>query len=59
MLSDIFLTGYHATELAGVQTGKTAGIYSAGAVGLMAAYSAKIKGADKIIMVDTHKIVLA
>lgn len=35
MLSDSFLTGYHATELAGVQPGETVVVFSAGPVGLM------------------------
>jgi glutathione-independent formaldehyde dehydrogenase len=55
MLSDIFPTGYHATELAGVRPGDSVVIYGAGPVGLMAAYSAIIKGASKIMVVDTHK----
>ena len=40
MLADIFPTGYHATEMAGVRPGDTVVIYGAGPVGLMAAYSA-------------------
>ena len=40
MLSDIFPTGYHATELAGVEPGDSVVIYGAGPVGLMAALSA-------------------
>lgn len=55
MLSDIFPTGYHATELAGVKPGDTVVIYGAGPVGLMAAYSAGIKGASQIMVVDIHK----
>ena len=55
MLSDIFPTGYHATELAGVKPGDTVVIYGAGPVGLMAAYSANLKGASKVMVVDTHK----
>ena len=55
MLSDIFPTGYHATELAGVKAGDTVVIYGAGPVGLMAAYSAVIKGASQVMVVDTHK----
>ena len=54
MLSDIFPTGYHATELAGVKPGESVVIYGAGPVGLMAALSARIKGADKIMVVDSH-----
>ncbi|WP_306207289.1 alcohol dehydrogenase catalytic domain-containing protein [Actinoplanes sp. RD1] len=44
MLADIFPTGYHATELAGVQPGDQTVIYGAGPVGLMAALSATIRG---------------
>jgi threonine dehydrogenase-like Zn-dependent dehydrogenase len=55
MLSDIFPTGYHATELAGVMPGDSVVIYGAGPVGLMAAHSAAIKGAGKIMVVDNHK----
>lgn len=59
MLADIFPTGYHATELAEVKTGDSVVIYGAGPVGLMAAYSAKLKGASKIMVVDIHKDRLA
>lgn len=52
MLSDIFPTGYHAVELARVQPGESVVIYGAGPVGLMAALSAFIKGASKVIVVD-------
>lgn len=55
MLSDIFPTGYHASELAGVRPGDTVVVYGAGPVGLMAAYSASIKGASQVMVVDTHK----
>lgn len=54
MLADIFPTGWHATELAGVMPGESVIIYGAGPVGLMAAYSAQIKGAGQIMIVDRH-----
>ena len=54
MLSDIFPTGYHCTELAGVKPGDSVVIFGAGPVGLMAALSADIKGAAKIMVVDQH-----
>ena len=54
MLSDIFPTGYHATELARVQPGDQTVIYGAGPVGCMAAYSAILKGASKVMVVDRH-----
>ena len=59
MLSDIFPTGYHATELAGVKPGDSVVIYGAGPVGLMAAHSAIIKGAGQVMVVDMHKDRLA
>lgn len=52
LLADIFPTGYHSTELAGVKPGETVAVYGAGPVGLMAAYSAQIKGASRVFVVD-------
>jgi glutathione-independent formaldehyde dehydrogenase len=52
LLSDIFPTGYHGTELAGVEPGKTVAIYGAGPVGLLAAHSAMIRGAAQVFVVD-------
>ncbi|MFE7497728.1 glutathione-independent formaldehyde dehydrogenase [Streptomyces albidoflavus] len=54
MLSDIFPTGYHATELAGVSPGESVVVYGAGPVGLMAAYSAALRGAGQVLVVDHH-----
>ncbi|TKX74712.1 aldehyde dehydrogenase [Halorubrum sp. GN11_10-6_MGM] len=52
LLADIFPTGWHGTELADLQPGESVAIFGAGPVGLMAAYSAKIKGAAEIYVVD-------
>ena len=52
LLADIFPTGWHGTELANLQPGESVAIFGAGPVGLMAAYSAKIKGAAEIYVVD-------
>ncbi len=52
MLADIFPTGWHGTELANLEAGESVAIYGAGPVGLMAAYSAKLKGAAEIYVVD-------
>jgi glutathione-independent formaldehyde dehydrogenase len=52
MLADIFPTGYHATEMAGVGPGDTVVIYGAGPVGQMAAYSSVLKSASKVMVVD-------
>ena len=54
MLSDIFPTGWHATELAGVAPGDSVVIYGAGPVGLMAALSATLKSARQVMVVDRH-----
>ncbi len=52
MLSDIFPTGYHGTELAGVAPGDAVAVFGAGPVGLMAAYSAVLRGAAQVFVVD-------
>lgn len=52
LLADIFPTGYHGCELAGVRPGETVAVYGAGPVGLMAAYSALLRGASQVFAVD-------
>lgn len=52
MLSDIFPTGYHGTELAEVGPGHTVAVFGAGPVGLMAAHSAFLRGACRVFVVD-------
>lgn len=52
LLADIFPTGFFATELAMVQTGATVAIFGAGPVGLLSAYSALLKGASAVYVVD-------
>jgi glutathione-independent formaldehyde dehydrogenase len=52
LLADIFPTGYHATELAEVSPGESVCVYGAGPVGLMAAYSALLRGASRVFVVD-------
>lgn len=52
LLSDVFPTGFHATELACVQPGKTVAIFGAGPVGLLAAHSSILKGASEVYLVD-------
>jgi glutathione-independent formaldehyde dehydrogenase len=54
MLADVWPTGYHATELAGVQAGDSVAVFGAGPVGLMAAYSAMLRGASMVLVVDHH-----
>jgi glutathione-independent formaldehyde dehydrogenase len=55
MLSDIFPTGWHGTELAGLQPGDRVAVFGAGPVGLMAAHSAMIRGASQVFVVDKEK----
>lgn len=52
LLADVFPTGYHATELANVSPGKSVAVFGAGPVGLLAAYSAVLKGASEVYVVD-------
>jgi len=52
MLPDIFPTGYHGTELAGVSLGESVVVFGAGPVGLMAAYSSFLRGAAEVYVVD-------
>ena len=52
LLADIFPAGYHGCELAGVSPGETVAIYGAGPVGLMTAYSAMLRGASRVFVID-------
>ncbi len=52
MLADAFVTGWHATELAEVTPASSVAIFGAGAVGLLAAYSALLRGAGEVYVVD-------
>jgi glutathione-independent formaldehyde dehydrogenase len=52
LLADIFPTAWHATELAHVKAGDTVAVFGAGPVGLLSAYSALLKGAVEVYVVD-------
>ncbi len=52
MFADIFPTGYRATEMADVKPGDQTIVFGAGPVGLMAAYSALLKGAGRVWVAD-------
>jgi glutathione-independent formaldehyde dehydrogenase len=52
MLADAFVTGWHATELAEVSPGASVAVFGAGTIGLLAAYSAVLKGAAEVYVVD-------
>jgi len=55
LLADIFPTGYHGAELAGVRPGESVAVFGAGPVGLMAAYSSLLRGAAEVYSVDHVK----
>ena len=55
MLSDIFPTGWHGTELAGVYPGASVAVFGAGPVGLLAAHSALLRGACEVFVVDKER----
>jgi glutathione-independent formaldehyde dehydrogenase len=52
LLADALPTAYHATELARVRPGDVVAIYGAGAIGLLAAMCAFMRGASKVFVVD-------
>ncbi len=52
MLADVFPTGWHGVELSGFQPGESVAVFGGGPVGQMAAYSAKLRGASEIYLVD-------
>lgn len=54
-LSDVMSTGYHAAKMAGLKPGQSVTVIGDGAVGLCAVISAKLLGADKIILMGRHQ----
>ena len=52
LLADIWPTAWHGTELAGVAPGSTVAVYGAGPVGILAVYSAVMRGASEVYCVD-------
>lgn len=52
-LTDIFPTGYTGVDWGEIKGGETVTIFGAGPVGIMAAKSAWLRGAGKVIIVDT------
>ena len=51
-LSDILPTGYMAAENCDIKAGDTVAVWGAGPVGLFAARSAKLLGAERVISID-------
>jgi threonine dehydrogenase-like Zn-dependent dehydrogenase len=52
LLADIFPTGWHGVSLSGFKPGESIAVFGAGPVGLMAAYSAVLRGASRVFVVD-------
>ena len=52
LLADIFPTGWHGVTLSHFSPGESIAVFGAGPVGLMAAYSASLRGASRIFVVD-------
>ncbi|MFF1465124.1 zinc-binding dehydrogenase [Streptomyces sp. NPDC058330] len=53
-LSDILCTGYHAARTAGVRRGDSVAVVGDGAVGLAAVISARLLGAEQIVLMGRH-----
>jgi threonine dehydrogenase-like Zn-dependent dehydrogenase len=51
-LSDIFPTAYMGAEMCGIKPGQTVAVWGAGPVGLLAAASARLFGAGRVIVID-------
>ena len=52
LLADIFPTGWHGVTLSGFKPGESIAVFGGGPVGLMAAYSAQLRGASKVYLVE-------
>ncbi len=51
-LTDIFPTGYMAAENCGIEPGDTVAVWGAGPVGFFSAASARLLGAERVIVID-------
>jgi glutathione-independent formaldehyde dehydrogenase len=52
LLADAFVTGWNAAELAFMQLGCTVAVFGAGTIGLLAAYSALLREAPEVYVVN-------
>ncbi|MGC5310937.1 zinc-dependent alcohol dehydrogenase [Micromonospora zamorensis] len=52
MLADVFPTGYMGAEMCDIKPGQVIAIWGAGPVGLFAAASARLLGAERVIVID-------
>lgn len=48
----LMFAGWHGVELSGFKPGESVAVFGAGPVGLMAAYSAVLRGASRVFVVD-------
>lgn len=55
LISDIFPTGWFGADLAEITDGDTVAVFGAGPVGQFAILSAKMMGADRVIVVDDNE----
>lgn len=56
MIPDMMTTGFHGAELADIELGATVAVLGIGPVGLMAVAGAKLRGAGRIIAVDSRPV---
>lgn len=54
-MSDVFVTGWQCLDFSGFQAGDKVAVFGAGAVGLLCAYSAILRGASKVYVIDHIK----
>ncbi|KAI1138129.1 putative alcohol dehydrogenase [Hypoxylon sp. FL0543] len=51
-LSDVFVTGWQCVDFSGFKAGDKVAVFGAGAVGLLCAYSALLRGASRVYVID-------
>ncbi|TDC39736.1 glutathione-dependent formaldehyde dehydrogenase [Micromonospora sp. 15K316] len=54
MLADVLPTGYMGAEMCDIKPGQLVAIWGAGPVGLLAAASARLLGADRVFVIDRY-----
>lgn len=54
MLADVFPTGYMGAEMCDISPGDVVAVWGAGPVGLLAAASARLLGAERVIVIDRY-----
>ncbi|MEV1157247.1 zinc-dependent alcohol dehydrogenase [Micromonospora chokoriensis] len=54
MLADVFPTGYMGAEMCDIKPGQVIAVWGAGPVGLFAAASARLLGAERVIIIDRY-----